>query len=93
MAFIAAKDCTSFALMDIHCTNKEHFILKKIARSAQMLGVPCYVIGGFVRDKLLHRKTKDIDIICGPTTSNRCLYFALPQHRNFTQNLFGSWVY
>lgn len=64
MAFIAAKDCTTFALMDIHCTNKEHFILKKIARSAQMLGVPCYVIGGFVRDKLLHRKTKDIDIIC-----------------------------
>ena len=61
---MTAKDCTTFALMDIHCTNKEHFILKKIARSSQMLGMPCYVIGGFVRDKLIHRKTKDIDIIC-----------------------------
>lgn len=26
--------------------------------------MPCYLIGGFVRDKLLHRKTKDIDIVC-----------------------------
>ena len=61
---IAAEDYTTFALMDIHCTDKERFILKKIARSAQTLGVPCYLIGGFVRDKLLHRKTKDIDIVC-----------------------------
>lgn len=50
--------------MDIHCTDKEYFILKKIARSAQMLNTPCYIVGGFVRDKLLHRQTKDIDITC-----------------------------
>ncbi|HYK44814.1 MAG TPA: HD domain-containing protein [Parafilimonas sp.] len=26
--------------------------------------MPCYLIGGFVRDKLLNRNTKDLDIVC-----------------------------
>lgn len=32
--------------------------------SAEELGTHCYLIGGFVRDKLLDRKTKDADIVC-----------------------------
>ena len=39
-------------------------IFKKIAKSAKDLGVPCYLIGGFVRDKIIGRETKDIDIVC-----------------------------
>lgn len=35
-----------------------------IARQADALGVPAYVIGGFVRDLLLKRPSKDIDIVC-----------------------------
>lgn len=50
--------------MDIRCTERELFILKKIAHSADELGFPCYLIGGFVRDKILDRKTKDADIVC-----------------------------
>ncbi len=50
--------------MDIQCTEKELFVFKKIAHAAEELGMPCYVIGGFVRDKLLGRKTKDADIVC-----------------------------
>lgn len=50
--------------MDIHCTEKELFVFKKIAHAAAELGVPCYLIGGFVRDKILNRKTKDADIVC-----------------------------
>jgi len=39
-------------------------IFKKIAQSAEELKVPCYLIGGFVRDKIIGRDTKDIDIVC-----------------------------
>ena len=50
--------------MDISCTEKERSILDKIAVASANMGVPCYVVGGFVRDKLLGRETKDIDIVC-----------------------------
>lgn len=50
--------------MEINCTAKEAFILKKIANAALDLQVDAYVIGGFVRDKLLGRPTKDADIVC-----------------------------
>lgn len=50
--------------MDIHCTDKELFVLKKVAHAAQELDMPCYLIGGFVRDKILDRPTKDADFVC-----------------------------
>ena len=50
--------------MDINCTEKESFIFKKIAHSAEELGIRAYLIGGFVRDKILGRDTKDADIVC-----------------------------
>jgi putative nucleotidyltransferase with HDIG domain len=50
--------------MEIHCTEKELFVFNKIALAAGELGVPCYLIGGFVRDKLIGRPTKDADIVC-----------------------------
>ena len=50
--------------MEINCTEKELFVFKKIAHAAEELGTPCYVIGGFVRDKLIGRGTKDADIVC-----------------------------
>ncbi len=50
--------------MQIQYTGKELFIFKKIAKAAGELSVPCYLIGGFVRDKILDRNTKDADIVC-----------------------------
>ena len=50
--------------MDINCTDKELFILKKIAASAEELNLRCWLIGGFVRDKIIGRTTKDADIVC-----------------------------
>ena len=51
-------------VMYIQCTDKELSILQKVAESAAALQVPCYLIGGFVRDKIIGRPTKDIDIVC-----------------------------
>jgi putative nucleotidyltransferase with HDIG domain len=50
--------------MYIDCSEKELFIFKKIANAAAELGMPAYLIGGFVRDKIIGRPTKDVDIVC-----------------------------
>ena len=50
--------------MDINFTNTESFILKQIAEAAEELGMEAYLIGGYVRDKILNRPTKDADIVC-----------------------------
>ncbi len=50
--------------MYINCTDKELSLFKKIAAAATELDMPCYLIGGFVRDKILGRNTKDVDIVC-----------------------------
>jgi len=50
--------------MDINCTEKELFVLNKVANAAAEINIPCYVIGGFVRDKIIGRPTKDMDIVC-----------------------------
>ncbi len=50
--------------MKIDCSQKELFIFSKVRIAAESLGMEAYAIGGFVRDKLLARNTKDIDIVC-----------------------------
>ena len=50
--------------MEIHCNDRELFVFKKIAGAAAELQMPCYLIGGFVRDKLIGRPSKDADIVC-----------------------------
>jgi len=50
--------------MDIECTDEELSILKKIADAGEQASTPVYVIGGFVRDKIMGRPTKDADIVC-----------------------------
>src|SRR2546423_7689428 len=50
--------------MQIDCTKKELSIFRKIADAAKELQMPAYLIGGFVRDKLIGRQTKDAAIVC-----------------------------
>jgi putative nucleotidyltransferase with HDIG domain len=50
--------------MYIDCSDKELFILKKIANASADLNMSAYLIGGFVRDKIIGRPTKDVDIVC-----------------------------
>jgi len=50
--------------MEIILSEKEKFLISTIAKAANEINVPAYVIGGFVRNKLLGKKSKDIDIVC-----------------------------
>ncbi len=45
---------------------KSHFedkIFEAISETADTLGVPCYAVGGYVRDIFLNRPSKDIDVV------------------------------
>jgi poly(A) polymerase len=50
--------------MDINCTETELKIFERVANAAEELNYPCFLIGGFVRDKILERPTKDADFVC-----------------------------
>jgi tRNA nucleotidyltransferase/poly(A) polymerase len=42
----------------------ERKIFELLSDSAEELGFPTYVVGGYVRDRLLNRPSKDMDIVC-----------------------------
>ncbi|MFT5748371.1 MAG: poly(A) polymerase [Paraglaciecola sp.] len=42
----------------------ERKIFNQISKAAADLGFPAYVVGGYVRDRLLGRPSKDMDIVC-----------------------------
>ncbi len=50
--------------MKVQLTASEVNVFKKIATAASNVGVTAFVIGGYVRDKILLRPTKDVDIVC-----------------------------
>jgi len=79
--------------MYIPLTNSEKIILEKIAAAAHKLQIDAFVVGGFVRDKILGRNTKDIDVVCigdGISLAHEtALYFDNKPHVNFFKN-FGT---
>ena len=50
--------------MLIAFSEKEQEIFETIGHAATLLNMPAYLIGGFVRDKIIGRPTKDADIVC-----------------------------
>jgi putative nucleotidyltransferase with HDIG domain len=50
--------------MDFSPQLKDNFIFDLVADSARNLGYETYVVGGFVRDLILKRDSKDIDFVC-----------------------------
>ncbi len=58
------KDDVLRLLRDPHLIPSEkQILLSEVAAQAASLGFPCYVVGGFVRDLLLRRPVKDLDVI------------------------------
>ena len=43
--------------------SKKQILLSNIADQAATLGMPCYLVGGFVRDLLLGKSVNDLDIV------------------------------
>ena len=50
--------------LKVSYTENEISVFKKISIVSETVGVSSFLIGGFVRDKLLKRPTKDVDIVC-----------------------------
>ncbi len=50
--------------MQIELSSYETLIARRISQKAGELGVPAWIIGGFVRDKILDRPTDEIDVVC-----------------------------
>jgi poly(A) polymerase len=50
--------------MNLVFTDKEQQLFSSIGAVADNMGMPCYLIGGYVRDKILNRVVKDADIVC-----------------------------
>ena len=42
----------------------DHIIFEQVSKAAAKLDFPTYVVGGFVRDQILKRTSKDIDFVC-----------------------------
>ena len=79
--------------MQISLSDFESILVEKIATAAQSLGLESYIIGGFVRDKIIGRKTKDIDVVCvgdGIALAHEtAAQFSQAPHVNFFKN-FGT---
>ncbi len=79
--------------MVIVCSDREKEIFEKIGRVISQLKMPAFLIGGFVRDKIIGRSTKDADIVClgdGITFANKVAQQFQPKpHVSFFKN-FGT---
>jgi len=50
--------------MDIRCSQEELILIDHLAQAARETGMEAYLVGGFVRDRLLGRSCVDMDVVC-----------------------------
>jgi putative nucleotidyltransferase with HDIG domain len=50
--------------MNLSLNLQDNFVFKVVSEAGEKLGYDTYVVGGFVRDLLLKRQSKDIDFVC-----------------------------
>ncbi len=79
--------------MFFHINKDEIAILKQIGEAAKELGFPAYIVGGYVRDRLLARPSKDMDIVCvgsGIQLAEALANRLFPRPRVVTYSRFGT---
>lgn len=72
---------------------QERTLFQQIGRCAAELGMPAYVVGGYVRDRLLGRPTKDIDVVCvgdGIRLANQVASKLTPRPKVVVYSRFGT---
>lgn len=74
--------------MEIPISETEARICKEIAETAQKLNIEAYLVGGFVRDKLINRICKDIDVVSIGQDSGIKLAEALAKANNTNASVF-----
>lgn len=65
-------------------------VFQIISDAADEMGCDCYVIGGYVRDKLLHRSSKDIDIMVIGSGISLAQRVAAKWKRHATLSIFNT---
>ncbi|MEE9438965.1 MAG: HD domain-containing protein [Saprospiraceae bacterium] len=55
----------------------EKRVFDLLSESAKELGYPVYVVGGYVRDRILNRRSKDLDIVCVGSGIELAKHFSL----------------
>lgn len=76
--------------MSFNFQGAEKKILENVSKAAAESGVKAYAVGGYVRDKLLHRPSKDIDIVCVGSGIELAKKTAALFHPNPKVNIFKS---
>jgi len=77
-----------FQNFSIQLSDSEQEIVLKVADAAKSIGTDSYLIGGYVRDKILGRPVKDIDIMCTGSGTELADAFAKQFSPNLNVNHF-----
>ena len=79
--------------MVFNIQTNERRIFEIISQAGQELDFPVYVVGGYVRDRLLARPSKDMDIVCvgsGIQLAQQVARHLRPRPRVTTYKRFGT---
>lgn len=93
MKFTIYHSPFTFIALVFNIQPHERKIFDTIAQAAEKINVPAYVVGGYVRDRLLARGTKDIDIVCvgdGIKLANMVASMFRPRPRVTIYRRFGT---
>ena len=77
-----------FQNFSIQLSDSEQEIVFKVADAAKFINADAYLIGGYVRDKILGRPVKDIDIMCTGSGTELADAFAKQFSPNLNVNHF-----